>query len=414
MRKILLFFCFFSIVFKPEYIFIPHSNNTFFGLLGLILYTTKGNKWMDNYHLYLKPKLLISQYYPVLIFAILTLIINFSTDIYYVKYIIVNYLAYWSWYFVAYLFYEEYNRLDINILIKYFVLSALLQVILSLLMFTNPNFQDFLLSFLKQDEISLDAIQRTQGGRLLTFGSQFYTAGLINGLILILIALTISNNDFTYKKRLFYIFSFFIITIFGMMMARTTLIGCIAGMLILMHSWIKSFKAFVLSLLSFLLIIFLFGYVASKYFDNSAIDFVALSKFAFDMFEEGGGSQFEHSMESMWSMYKFPNDFKTWIIGDARWMNDSGTGYYMNVDIGYLRALYYLGIFGLIALFVYYYRTIKIIFFNNRVFDKTPILSILALLGYVLVLNLKGPADIIYYILPYYFISNSKVTKQTC
>ena len=144
MRKLFLFFCFFSIIFKPEYIFIPHSNNTFFGLLGLLLYTIKGNNWVRNYQLHLNPKFLISQYYPVLIFAILTVLVNFSTDVYYVKYVFVNFLAYWSWYFVAYFFCSEYNRLDTNILIKYFVLSALFQILLSLLMFANPNIQDFL------------------------------------------------------------------------------------------------------------------------------------------------------------------------------------------------------------------------------------------------------------------------------
>ena len=209
-------------------------------------------------------------------------------------------------------------------------------------------------------------------------------------------------------------FSFLVITVFGMMMARTTLVGCILGVFIFLRGWVKSLKTFFLSILSISIVAVISIYIVNHYFESSSIDFVALSEFAFDMFKDGGGSQTQHSMESMFSMYRFPDDLKTWIIGDAKWMNDSGTGYYMNVDIGYLRALYYLGIFGLIALFVYYYRTIKIIFFNNRVFDKTPILSILALLGYVLVLNLKGPADIIYYILPYYFISNSKVTKQTC
>ena len=59
-------------------------------------------------------------------------------------------------------------------------------------------------------------------------------------------------------------------------------------------------------------------------------------------------------------MIVWPDNLKTWIIGDGYFenqRNDSNyigdatrKGYYMGTDIGYLRFLFYFGIFGLIAI----------------------------------------------------------------
>ena len=58
-------------------------------------------------------------------------------------------------------------------------------------------------------------------------------------------------------------------------------------------------------------------------------------------------------------MIVFPDSVKTWLIGDGYGANPSGDpyyvgpdyhGFYKGTDIGYLRFLFYFGIFGLVAL----------------------------------------------------------------
>ena len=64
-------------------------------------------------------------------------------------------------------------------------------------------------------------------------------------------------------------------------------------------------------------------------------------------------------------MYVFPDNLKTWLIGDGyfgtpdddpNYLGASMSGYYMGTDVGYLRFIFYFGIFGLLAfsLFIIY------------------------------------------------------------
>jgi hypothetical protein len=55
-------------------------------------------------------------------------------------------------------------------------------------------------------------------------------------------------------------------------------------------------------------------------------------------------------------MYVWPDNPKTWIIGDGyfnnpywdpNYMGEMTDGYYMNTDVGYLRFIYYFGLVGL-------------------------------------------------------------------
>lgn len=58
-------------------------------------------------------------------------------------------------------------------------------------------------------------------------------------------------------------------------------------------------------------------------------------------------------------MYVFPDNLKTWIIGDGYFSNPYNTdpfyigtrsrGYYMGTDVGYLRFIFYFGLIGLSA-----------------------------------------------------------------
>lgn len=66
-----------------------------------------------------------------------------------------------------------------------------------------------------------------------------------------------------------------------------------------------------------------------------------------------------HSNEMLMDMYVFPDNWKTWIIGDGYFDNPYGIdpyytgenwpGFYKATDVGYLRFIYYFGVIGLAA-----------------------------------------------------------------
>ena len=73
------------------------------------------------------------------------------------------------------------------------------------------------------------------------------------------------------------------------------------------------------------------------------------------------------SNETLKSMIIFPDNFKTWFIGDGYFSNPYFSdpyyvgpyigGYYMGTDIGYLRFIFY---FGLIGLFTFSFFLISV------------------------------------------------------
>lgn len=66
------------------------------------------------------------------------------------------------------------------------------------------------------------------------------------------------------------------------------------------------------------------------------------------------------SNEKLTNMYVFPDNLKTWIIGDGYFSSPRDTdpyftgelvgGYYMGTDAGYLRFIFYFGLIGLSAI----------------------------------------------------------------
>lgn len=69
-------------------------------------------------------------------------------------------------------------------------------------------------------------------------------------------------------------------------------------------------------------------------------------------------------------MYVFPDNMKTWIVGDGYFENPfykdpyyiglvTG-GYYMNTDVGYLRFIFYFGLIGLILFISFFAKAAQV------------------------------------------------------
>ena len=412
-KKIVLLGYFYLMIYKPEFIFIPHSVNFFFGLLGMVCYFA--NKPLrinivSKTRCYPKP--ILRLYVPVIVVCIITVIVNQTTDFYYLSY----FLSLFLYFFMAYLgavgFNKVYGELTPKILIKYFAAIAVIHVIVSLAMFANSSINDLILSLLKKSEIEENALIRTSGFRLQGFGATFFTSGLINGFILIILIAGMLVEKYSLLSRIGLYLSFIMILIIGTMIARTIMVGAAIGLLILIIGLFQQkdqlFKNIAAISISLSIAVILGIYFVTK----SNVDFEAISEFGFEFFLKlSEGDTSSHSTDSMVDMYNtMPDNLKTWLLGDALWQEDGH--YYKSVDIGYLRNIFYFGIIGLWFLFIYNYKVLKIVICDKGLFPNYSRIVVYALFVYILIINSKGTVDLFYYILPFYFCNLSTDEKE--
>lgn len=158
-----------------------------------------------------------------------------------------------------------------------------------------------------------------------------------------------------------YLFAYMVITVIGNMIARTTTVGAGLGLAYIMiflflsanvsysklktMGWLVGILAIVVAILSWL-------YNTNDIIHNNL-------RFGFEGFfslVETGRWQV-NSNDRLSSMYVFPDNAKTWIIGDGYFNNpyadpnflgEITQGFYMDTDVGYLRFLFYFGAVGLL------------------------------------------------------------------
>lgn len=393
---------------KPELIFIPQSNNTFFGAIGLLTFLfghTDRRRILS--HIDIRGKDFVRIYFPVALVAVVAIVVNFSFDLKYLKYIITIFFAFWASYLIAVVSYRAYGRYDIKIFIKYLLIAQMIYMAISVMMFFSPPFSALMTSLQKMDDIMMAAYERTGELRIVGFGANFFTSGILNGYILILLAFYIVSNEFSYKKLMLLYLLYVLITVVGMMMARTALVGSAIGLAIIGLHLVKDPKALLKTIMMIVLVIIAILFILVRFFSDFATQLETLFSFAFEMFFNlsESGSLSTGSTDTLMTMWDvIPNTFKSWVIGDARW--DTATGYYKGTDVGYLRNIWYFGIVGMAALTYYYYKTLKIIFVDRNPGFANPRFLCLVLFAYVMILNAKGPADLFFYVIPLYFCTD--------
>ena len=181
--------------------------------------------------------------------------------------------------------------------------------------------------------------------------------------------LMLNIQNTIYRKYLWiYVVSYIIIVVVGNMMARTTSVGLIISILyITLES--ELYKLKMKSNVKFLIfwiiaiVMMALPYIIYKY--NTDVNFYNDIRFAFEgffaLFETGEWEV--GSNTKLNSMIVFPDNLKTWIIGDGYFNNPINVdpyyvgkiteGYYMDTDVGYLRFIFYMGLTGLLAFSVF-------------------------------------------------------------
>ena len=258
-----------------------------------------------------------------------------------------------------------HGEISISLITNYLTGVCVFQCIAAMAIHFIPAVRMIVDATVDQGQGLLQYMERMYGiGCSLDVGGSRFSATLIA------LAFAIENDKKT-STRILYILSFSIITVIGNMIARTTLVGVALGLgyIAATEIW-RYFYAGVLSSdapkrkgstgiwLSVLAILVPTGIVIYQ----QSPQFQELMRFGFEgffsLFESGEWEV--DSNEKLKSMVVWPEELRTWIIGDGYFENqrndvnyigDATTqGFYMGTDIGYLRFIFYFGIIGLIAI----------------------------------------------------------------
>ena len=351
-----------SLYFFPfEFSFLPGVNTKMaMAVLGLVLfvYSCVNNRSIE----------LSKEYICVFLLALLTSFwgiasttYNSTSDYTYASYFVS--MAVWlgGAYFVVQTISFIHGQANTELVCNYLIAVCVAQCGLALVIDQVPAVKAFVDSFLGGS-----GFMGKSESRLYGIGCSLDVAGTRFCAVLIMTAEMISRSKG--RKLVLYVFSFYFLTVVGNMIARTTTVGVVLAICYLLlrtffispnlgsgrKSWIIIGVCFVLtSVLIFIL------------YDFSPV-FKAYFRFAFEGFfslAETGLWEVS-SNDILKSMVVFPDNARTWLIGDGYFENPWGVdlnyigpeyyGFYMQTDIGYLRFLFYFGICGLLTFIAYF------------------------------------------------------------
>lgn len=297
----------------------------------------------------------------VSIIGITSVIINNTGDYTYASY----FVSMWVWiggaYFVTRTIEMVYGKLSIRMVGNFLISVCVAQCILAQIINAIPEVADIVDNFM----VSTGFMGKHES-RLYGIGCALDVAGLRFCAVLLtttFFALNPVSKEHRIMERCIYIVAFMIIAVFGSMIARTTSVGIILCviMVILFPIFNKGQNArlntrglimtFVIFLLVIVPVLVFFYRVNPDFRENLRFGFEGF----FSLAEQGEWNV--RSNDQLLSMVIWPDNLKTWIIGDGYFsqpQNDyyyvgPNYDYYMGTDVGYCRFVFYFGILGLIA-----------------------------------------------------------------
>ena len=285
---------------------------------------------------------------------------NNTADTAYVLYV----MSMWTWlggaYAVCNIIKSVHGKLSITLVANYLIGVCVFQCVMALIIDSVTSVQKIVDTYVLMGQEFNKSVNR-----LYSVGAHLDTAGLRFSLVLVLLAhILLKIQKTTYKKWLWlYLLAYVIIIVIGNMMARTTSVGLVLSLIYLViNSGLYKLELLPttrklwtwIGIIMLLIVPFLFY----KY--NTDVNFYKDIRFAFEgffaIYEDGEWEV--GSNTTLKNMIVFPDNLKTWIIGDGYFGNPKGDpnylgeitgGYYMGTDIGYLRLIFYMGLTGLFA-----------------------------------------------------------------
>lgn len=293
----------------------------------------------------------------VSLFSFAAVCVNDTNDYTYVSYVV----SMWVWaggaYAVVRLIKAIHGTFTIEYLAGYLAAVGVGQCLSALMIDNYPAVRQFALSILGDMSFIDD--------RLFGFGAALDPAGIRFSAILIIIAYVCRTSTRISRAGLaMLIVSFLIITMVGNVMSRTTTVGAIIGIAFWVWSSLHDRESRLRSARFWQIVIvpLIVGVAVGVWLYNTNEQFHDYLRFGFEGFfslaEQGRWEV--HSNDVLRSMWVLPDTPHTWLIGDGYIIDPYGTdpyytgpdwdgSYYKNTDIGYLRFIFYFGIFGLAA-----------------------------------------------------------------
>lgn len=289
--------------------------------------------------------------------------LNNTLDYTYVTYIISMLVWTSAAYLVIKIIETVHGYIDVRLIIIYLMAMCALQCILAITIDLNTDIRQFV------DRYYPDSEFFHEKKRLYGFGCGLDVAGGRFAAVLIMIAYLLYNNS---KRNnwpfiTFCMTCFIIIAVIGNMIGRTTTIGMVLGLIIICYSLFTSgttqkYINSIVGILTLLVIVTIVLYnINPKIQENIKFGFEGF----FSLVENGKWEV--HSNDMLQEGFIYPDNLKTWFIGDGYFDEPSDTtpyytgesfyGFYKGTDSGYSRFLFYFGAIGLLT-FIGFFITV--------------------------------------------------------
>lgn len=331
-----------------------------------------------------------------------------------------NCLSFYLNYFAAYFIFILLNKNEgssMKKLIVYLSLAVNSYLICSLFIIVSPEFKLFIFNCLDpKDFIVQQLFMFSFSTKLSGIGANPYIVGYTNAFTILFITIYLIQNKVSFKFKLYLIFSLLFILVIGNMIARTTSLGFIFAFILFLYNFISTkqinlnrsiinFSKSLVVIIALCIIPFFITDSLKKKLDSSF-------KYGFELVDNllnGQGIQTKSTNE-LKGMYIYPNNPRTYILGDGLMVNPRNNAlYYMDTDVGYLRLIYYLGILGLVLFFMI--QLLPLILAYYRLPNKNLSIYLYCSTILLFILTMKGYTDLFHIFVLFYFILTQQSKK---
>ena len=350
-----------SFYFFPfEFVFMPGINTKMamagVGLVCFIFDMARGRKGVVDKDFLILSLIAVS----LTMFSLVAMTYNNTQDGSFLTYFVSMYVWLGGAYTAVTMMRKVHGYVSVELVCNYLIAVCVAQCVIAYSMTLLPTLKNIIDGFLGGE----DAFMGKAGDRMYGIGAALDVAGARFSAVLVMIAyLSATSTKTNDGVVIVYVAAFFVISVIGNMMARTTTVGLVIALLFLIINavWPKKsngrylfWKWFgVIACIVVPIIVFKYN-IDPVFKENIRFGFEG-----FFSFVETGKWQTSSNDILINKMLVFPETFKTWLIGDGYGANPSSDpyyvgpnfhGFYMGTDIGYLRFIFYFGLGGLVAL----------------------------------------------------------------
>ncbi len=343
----------------------------------------------------------------------LSVVVNNTLDYTYVTYVVS--MAVWTSaaYLTIKMIQGVHGYVNVKLVVLYLMVMCTLQCVLAIAIDMNADVQQFV------DRFYPDAAWIHEKKRLYGFGCVLDVAGSRFAAVLVMIACVMygdsKKNDWYHVA--FYMTCFIIISVIGNMIGRTTTVGMVLGMLVIVYSFFSSgvstkYIRTVTSLTVVFVTLAIILYSTDvRWQENLRFGFEGF----FGLVEKGKWEV--HSNEMLKEGFIYPDNIKTWLIGDGYFDEPGDTtpyytgqsfyGFYKGTDSGYSRFLFYFGAIGLLLFSAFFVKVANVC---AKIFPYNYMFWIILLLNFIV--WIKVSTDIYVTLAPFVCLSLMNLLRK--